>query len=84
MKTKKRTVRVSAKKVAKLKTLRDPFFEDFFPMTDWKKPFFGGLEKWMSSGLTTDIKDLGNHYELSMDIPGVKKEEIEVTSITAI
>lgn len=79
MKRKKVVARPSVKKAVRLPSLRDPFFEDFFPMTDWKKPLFGGLEKWMSQGLTTDIKDLGNHYELQMEIPGVKKEEIEVT-----
>lgn len=28
--------------------------------------------------VTTDVKDCGDHYEVTMDLPGVKKEDIKV------
>jgi HSP20 family molecular chaperone IbpA len=51
--------------------LFDDFMEEAF-----RKPFFGRREKnWMK----TDIKETDSGYELDMDLPGFKKEEIDVS-----
>ncbi len=49
----------------------DPFAE----ILDWQKSFFGdnGLKEFK-----TDIKDVGDAYELEADLPGCKKEDIKV------
>lgn len=40
-----------------------------------KSPVFGKNEKnWMK----TDVKELSDHYEVDIDLPGFKKEEITV------
>lgn len=50
----------------------DDVFEDFMPV---RKPMFGKHEKnWMK----TDIKDGQDCYELDMDLPGFKKEEVQI------
>lgn len=46
------------------------FFDDFF-----KDPFFDGGD---SSVMKTDIKEKDNSYELEVDIPGYKKEDIKM------
>ena len=46
------------------------FFDDFF-----KDPFFESNE---SSVMKTDIKEKDNCYELEVDIPGYKKEDIKM------
>ena len=46
------------------------FFDDFF-----KDPFFESSE---SSVMKTDIKEKDNSYELEVDIPGYKKEDIKM------
>ena len=46
------------------------FFDDFF-----KDPFFESNE---SSVMKTDIKEKDNSYELEVDIPGYKKEDIKM------
>lgn len=46
------------------------FFDDFF-----KDPFFESNE---SSVMKTDIKEKENSYELEVDIPGYKKEDIKM------
>lgn len=49
------------------------FDDDLFEMST--KPMFGKHEKnWMK----TDVKDLGNSYELDMDLPGFKKEDVRI------
>ncbi|MGN1344599.1 MAG: Hsp20/alpha crystallin family protein [Traorella sp.] len=53
------------------------FEEELFDdMMDWNpKPMFGKHEKnWMK----TDIKDMGENYELDMDLPGFKKEDVQI------
>ncbi len=53
-------------------------FEDdvFDDLMDWNvRPVFGKHEKnWMK----TDIKDMGTSYELDMDLPGFKKEDVQI------
>ena len=48
----------------------EPFFHDdfFAPMTGWK-----------ASGFSVDVKDKGNAYELTADLPGMKKEDIRLS-----
>lgn len=46
------------------------FFDDFF-----KDPFF---ENQDSSIMKTDIKEKENSYELDVDLPGYKKEDIKM------
>lgn len=39
------------------------------------KPMFGKHEKnWMK----TDVRDMGSTYELDMDLPGFKKEDVQI------
>lgn len=49
----------------------DDVFDDFVPY----RQVFGKHEKnWMK----TDIKDMGQSYELDMDLPGFKKDEVQI------
>ena len=53
----------------------DDLFDDVFD--DWmpSKHVFGKHERnWMK----TDIKDAGDSYELDMDLPGFKKEDVKI------
>ena len=51
----------------------DDFFDDFFEMD--RRPMFGKHERnWMK----TDIKETDNGYELDMDLPGFKKDEVKI------
>lgn len=50
-------------------TMRNNVFDDFF-----NTPFFTRSE---SSMMKTDIKEHDNGYELTIDMPGVKKEDIK-------
>lgn len=56
------------------------FVDDFFDdaVEDWmptRSNMFGKHEKnWMK----TDIKDVGDAYELDMDLPGFKKEDVQI------
>lgn len=50
--------------------LFDDFMEDAF-----KSPIFGHREKNL---MKTDIKEADSGYELDMDLPGFKKEEIQI------
>ena len=53
----------------------DDVFDDVFD--DWMptRHVFGKHEKnWMK----TDIKDAGDSYELDMDLPGFKKEDVKI------
>ena len=48
----------------------DDFFDDMFKWpTSYRKP--------ASSVMRTDVKDLGDNYELSMELPGYTKEDIK-------
>ncbi len=56
-------------------------FDDFFD-TNWEKRFFGDRDplygKHAKNLMKTDIKELDNGYELAIDLPGFKKEELNV------
>lgn len=48
----------------------EPFFQnDFFPSVDWNQ----------SGGMRVDVKDNGTSYELTADLPGMKKEDINLS-----
>lgn len=49
--------------------LSDSLFDRFFDMGDW----FG------SSAFRVDVKDLGDKFELQAELPGVKKEDIDLS-----
>ena len=49
----------------------DPFFDTLF--TDTKESGFGALS------MKTDISKEGDEYTLSVDVPGIKKEDIKLT-----
>ena len=46
------------------------FFDDFFPYRR------GALQKNANSPMKTDIKDLGDSYQLDMELPGMAREDI--------
>ena len=49
--------------------MREPFFnEDFAPFKDWGNGSF-----------KVDVKDNGSSFELTADLPGVKKEDIALS-----
>lgn len=51
----------------------DDLFDDFFEME--RRPMFGKHERmWMK----TDVKEKEDSYELEMDLPGFKKEEVQI------
>jgi len=54
-------------------------FDDFMD-SHWDKDFFGGKNHFMGAYeknmMKTDIKEKDNQYEIEIDLPGFKKEEI--------
>ena len=59
--------RSSANPFALLDAMHDSFFRDDFPAANWG-----------ASSFKVDVKDSGDHYELSADLPGVTKEDINL------
>lgn len=57
--------------------LFDDFFHDFdmFPAWSGRNPLYG---KHARNMMKTDVRELDNTYELDMDLPGFKKDEITV------
>ena len=56
--------------------LFDEMFDDPFelmPMFSRHNPLYGKHGKNL---MKTDVRDVGDHYELDMDLPGFKKDEI--------
>ena len=52
---------------------RDDLFDDFFGVPFRGYKFDSGTHQMMR----TDIKDLDSSYEVTMDLPGVKKEDVK-------
>ncbi|WP_303858067.1 Hsp20/alpha crystallin family protein [Aminicella lysinilytica] len=50
----------------------DRFFDDDFMST----PMFRG--QWYGTLMKSDVKDMDDHYELDMDLPGLKKENVKI------
>ena len=58
--------------------LFDDFFNDDFmrfPMWSGHDPLYG---KHARNLMKTDVRDTGNTYEVDIDLPGFKKDEIKV------
>ena len=54
---------------------RNNFFDDFTDFMDFPTPRRTEAATLMKS----DVKDAGDHYELEMDLPGFKKEDVKLT-----
>ena len=56
--------------------LFDDFFDrDFFPVWSGRDPLYGKRAKNL---MKTDVRETDNTYELDIDLPGFKKDEINV------
>ena len=57
--------------------LFDEFFDDSFDRTFFggRNPLYGKREKNL---MKTDVREVENHYEVDIDLPGFKKDEINV------
>jgi HSP20 family molecular chaperone IbpA len=59
--------------------LFDDFFDDSFDRMPAPRgahdPFF---DKPMQNLMKTDVKDCEDHYEIMMDLPGFKKEDLQI------
>ena len=57
--------------------LFDEFFDDSFDRTFFggRNPLYGKREKNL---MKTDVREVENHYEVDIDLPGFKKDEISV------
>ncbi len=51
---------------------RENLLDDFFGYPSRGQNYHAGINEMMK----TDVKDLGNAYEMTMSLPGVKKEDI--------
>ena len=47
-------------------------FDEFFDNGFWGK----GFDKFEAPSMKTDVKEVDGNYELSVELPGFKKEEI--------
>ena len=55
--------------------LFDDFFDDSFGMMNARSPLYG---KHARNLMKTDIRETDTNYELAIDLPGFKKEDIHV------
>ncbi len=51
---------------------RNNFFNDFDDMMDWP------TVSTDTSLMKSDVKDAGDHYELTMDLPGLSKDNVKL------
>lgn len=56
--------------------LHDPFFDDFFPLDLFKTE---GSDTWRHGTMKADIVAKENNYEIVVDMPGVAKENVEIS-----
>jgi len=61
-----------------LGSLFDEFFSDFFNRAGWTVPA-RGAELPASVRARMDVVDKGDKYEVAVDLPGVRKEDIQVS-----
>ena len=56
---------------------RENLFDDFFE--DFARPMrrIGGLSQIASGGMRTDVKERNGGYELHIELPGYKKEDVK-------
>lgn len=59
----------------------DSFFDDFFGLSIPDRPLLGdfGINQLPTNFMRTDVMEKDNAYELTVDLPGFKKEDIDVT-----
>jgi len=55
--------------------LFDDFFDDSFGMMNARSPLYG---KHARNLMKTDIRETDTNYELAIDLPGFKKDEVNV------
>ena len=55
--------------------LFDDFFDDSFGMMNARSPLYG---KHARNLMKTDIRETDTNYELAIDLPGFKKDEIHI------
>ena len=58
--------------------LFDEFFDDDFPMIPMRSirnPLYGKNAKYL---MKTDVRETDNTYELDIDLPGFKKDEVQL------
>ena len=55
--------------------LFDDFFDDSFGMMNGRSPLYG---KHARNLMKTDIRETDTNYELAIDLPGFKKDEIHI------
>lgn len=53
---------------------RNNFFDDFNDFMDFPTV----TRKSTGSLMKSDVKDVGDHFELDMDLPGFKKEDVKI------
>ena len=63
-----------ARKDDGFRSLFDMFNEPFF-----HDEFFAPMASWKGSSFKVDVKDAGSAYELTADLPGMKKEDIRLS-----
>lgn len=51
--------------------------DDNWLMTDFFRPFFTG-EMWKDNTFRVDVKDNGDNYLMEAELPGVKKEDVQI------
>lgn len=61
-----------------LGSLFDDFFNDSLLRPDWLPPAFNATGLPAVTRARMDVIDKGNAFEIAVDLPGVKKEDIEV------
>ena len=61
------------------KTMND-LFDDFFGLSVMDKPFLGdfGMNNLPMNSMRTDVLEKEDGYELAVDLPGFKKEDIKI------
>lgn len=55
-----------------------PLMNDFFA-DPWFRSFFGPCDRMRPTGFRVDVKDEGDHYLLNADLPGITRDQIEIT-----
>lgn len=50
-----------------------------FLVDPWLRPFFGPAEHMNPAGFRVDVCDKGDHYLLNADLPGVERDQLEIT-----
>lgn len=53
----------------------DNLFKDFFDVPTFKN--FGGMSNTSNNIMHTDVKENENSYDIDMDLPGFKKENVQ-------